>query len=253
MLILLASCNTFKKIISFKNNKTLNYQQIQDSLKNSYLQYNTLFYKFNADIKTKSKNFSFAGNIKIRKDSAILIAVTPLGFEIGRALFTKDSIIVINKIQSQYFADDYDYFLLKYNVFSNYNVLQSVITDNLFYYSKDTTNMILENLEKRDSVYILKQQYKNDKKTIIQQTELDANNYNVNSILLLQADDLKEVNIKYSDFQTITDKRFPNKIDIVFKDTKNNYEVNFVISKILIDNKLKFNLEIPKNYAKIWF
>jgi len=246
------SCKTFKNITS-KNSKKLSFEDLNDSIKNNYLNYKTLYFKFSADITTKTQNINFSGNIKIKKDSAILISVSPLGFEVGRALLTKDSILILNKIQNQYFYDDYDYFLLKHNVFSNYKIIESILTNQMFYYTNDTSKIVAETLLSNDSTFILKQNYLNEKTTYFQQSTIAANNFKINNIFLLQMTTLKELNIKYSNFELQGNKYLPTQVEVSYKDSKNSYAAKFTISKIIVDKTLKFNAEIPSDYAKVWY
>jgi len=249
----LTSCKVLKTNIFSKNSKKLTFEQLNDSLKNNYLDFNTLYFKFSADITTSTQNINFSGNIKIQKDSAILISVAPLGFEVGRALFTKDSILILNKLQNEYFKDDYDYFLLKYNVYSNYNILESILTNRLFYYTKDTSNMIVESLNSNDSVYVLKQSYTNYKQNYVQQSTISQNLLNITNIFLLQINTLNEINLQYTDFELLENKNFPMQLEISYKDTKNKYSAKFTISKVIVDKVFKFNVDIPENYAKTWY
>jgi len=252
LLFTVLSCNILKKSDLTRNIK-ISQEQLIDSVVNNYLEYNSLYYKFDAEILNGEQNLKFGGNLKIRQDSAILISISPVGFEVGRALFTKDSIIVLNKIQNQFFSDDYEYLLIKHNIFLNYNILQNILTNNLFYYSANLINFKNVDFTSEDSLFIINQLYSNDLITYNQKTYINNENFYIQNIVIQQINTDNILNIKYSDFIMISDSFLPSKISINLTNDKLKYTANFNISKILYNKDLKFNSEIPDNYVRIWF
>lgn len=62
--------------------------------------------KFN--ISSGSKNISVAGSLHMRKDDVIRIQLTPLGLiEAGRLEFTKDYVLIMDRINKEYIKADY--------------------------------------------------------------------------------------------------------------------------------------------------
>lgn len=64
--------------------------------------YNTLSFRANIDYNDGKNKFSFTGNFRIRQDSLIWVSFTgPLGIEVARAIITRDSVRLWNKLQGE--------------------------------------------------------------------------------------------------------------------------------------------------------
>lgn len=62
--------------------------------------------KFN--ISTGSKDMTVAGSLKMKRDDVIRIQLTPMGlFEAGRIEFTKDYVLIVDRINKRYMKEDY--------------------------------------------------------------------------------------------------------------------------------------------------
>ena len=103
LLIILGSCSTQRKIIKAPL-KEEGAEYLFNKLKEHELKYSWFTAKFSAEYKNKGKSNSFNGQIRIRKDSAIWLSLTPgLGIEAMRLVITQDSVKMINKLNNTYF------------------------------------------------------------------------------------------------------------------------------------------------------
>jgi hypothetical protein len=250
---LLTTCGFFNKNIFRNKSKEVTQDVLIDSLTQNSFIFNTIYFKFDVKITSNGKDFNFSGNLKMKNDSAILVSVSPFGFEVGRGLFTKDSIIILNKIQNQFFKDDYEYLLLKHNLFINYEVIQNILTNNLFYYSNSSENVKDVDLIQNDSTFILNQLYTNDLVTYNQKTVVNSGNFKIQKIKIQQINTDIILEINYSNYENISNYQFPLNINILYQSGKTKYEVELEISKILLNKELKFNTEIPNNYVRVWY
>lgn len=250
--ITLSSCKILKNNFSSKSTE-LTKEQFIDSIQKNNLQFTSLYFKFDAKIESSSQNLSFSGNMKIRKDSAILISIAPLGFEVGRALFSKDSITILNKVQNEFFYDDYDYFLIKRDIFMNYEIIESLFTDAFFYYSENVTNYKNVSFTENDTVFILDDIYSNDLLTYNQKTYVDNKTFNIEKTEINQINTNNYIIVEYSNFIDVGTSKFPSEIKVVLKKNNVSYLIVFEISKILLNKELKFNIEIPENYERVWY
>ncbi len=81
---------------------------------------------FNADGITQNADIK----LRMRRDSAIWIAVSVIGIEGGRALITPDSIKLINRMNSTYLVEPFSYFQKKYNIPLSFQSLQEMLIGN---------------------------------------------------------------------------------------------------------------------------
>lgn len=64
--------------------------------------------KVSADVHAQGRSNSFRATLRIRRDSAIWVSVSPaLGIEVFRLLCTQDSVLYIDKMKNQYFRGTY--------------------------------------------------------------------------------------------------------------------------------------------------
>ena len=66
--------------------------------------------RVNVDATIDKENRSFNANLRICKDSAIWMSISPaLGIEVARVLIDKDSVRFINRLNSTYFKGGFAY------------------------------------------------------------------------------------------------------------------------------------------------
>jgi len=73
-------------------------------------------------------------NIRLRKDSVILIAVKKLGFEVGRAMITPDSVFVLDRLNNEAVVKDIAYLADLYNIPADFQLLQSLLLGNPLFF-----------------------------------------------------------------------------------------------------------------------
>ena len=77
------------------------------------------------------KKTSFKTHLRIKKDSAIWMSITPiLGIEMARVLITKDSVKIISRVDKEYFIGDFEYINKLFNVDLDYQMLEALLTGN---------------------------------------------------------------------------------------------------------------------------
>ena len=106
---LIISCNTQRQIIKDPI-KEKGADFLFQQLKKNEFKFSGLNIKFNAEVSFNKNDNSFSGNLRIRKDSAIWISISPaLGIEAFRILITNDSAKLLNRLNTTFFAGDLKY------------------------------------------------------------------------------------------------------------------------------------------------
>ncbi|MGD1841514.1 MAG: DUF4292 domain-containing protein [Thermonemataceae bacterium] len=185
-------------------------------------------------------------NIRIKKDSIIWLNMHKAGIEGIRAMITKDSIFIINRVKKEY--DTYNFKALseQYNFNLNYDLLQSIIIG----------DMPIKHYQKRNVL-------KNAQFYVIRQTDgiVSIDNYISLKKLRLEKLRVTEVNsqntldLSYSDFALIQEMFFPkkNQASLSYKRESNLINVNVEIQHDnieLTDEPLRFPFRVPNSYQK---
>ena len=187
-LVFLFSCKTTRKIVDtppapvkLKGEEVIT---VFDSVMARQFYFEWLTAKATVDYTDKSgETTTFDVNLRVRKDSAIWISITPLlGIEAARVLINRDSLMILDRVHRTFSARDYNYLedMLKTGI--NYDMIQAVIVGNYFPYLKneklksmyeDEPYIILSTLNKRQSKRV--QEEKDPTKPIIQDFWIDGN------------------------------------------------------------------------------
>ena len=184
------------------------------------------------------------GTIKMRKDSVIWMNVKALGFEVGRALITKDSFFVIYRLQRQYMAEPLDYVEKSYNMPANISTLQSLILGNPLFFQSNGFN--LENKELSYHLF-----GKND----WMESHYWLNNKDL-SIQKMNFDDFRDgrkVNMSLDNYSQTPDNQnfsYFRKLELSSEQT-GDISVDIDFTKIELNTPKSINFEIPERYKRI--
>jgi hypothetical protein len=74
--------------------------------------------------------------LRMKKNEYIWLSVKKLGFEVGRALITKDSAFIINRLNNEYYAEPLSYVEQAYNLPGNLSDAQQLLLGNPFLLEK---------------------------------------------------------------------------------------------------------------------
>ena len=186
-------------------------------------------------------------NIKIKKDSAIFVSIANiLGVEITRALLTKDTIKLIDRINKNYLEGSYQHISKMYNLPFDIFILEKVIIN---------PNYLFKNIELNDN-NILYEENLYRTFSISENKEISylisAADYTIyeNSYKFIKSN--TKVNIKYLDYINTGEGYYPKKAEIFYTDFKK--KTNLIIDYnnvefVKLDN---FILEVPRSYNKIY-
>ncbi|HEX5002112.1 MAG TPA: DUF4292 domain-containing protein [Bacteroidia bacterium] len=212
-----------------------------------------------ADVTTKQgdNSNSFNINMRVKVDSIIWISITPLlGIEVARVMITPDSVKFIDRINKKYSVTDFEFFNKLLNINIDFEIIQGIITGNLFAYKKNKFNSvyieegeyILSTLSKRKLKRSLEDVDPN--KTVVQDVWVNDSNYRINKLSVLDQKLQKSLLATYSEHQQTDGGLFPFKSNTVVKAGK---ELNIIIEykKVNVNGDLEFPFSIPGSYENI--
>jgi len=153
IVVLLASCKTqsvITKTAVGPSTKVDSSSAIIDSVRKHPFQFEWLSTKAKVSVNNAGDQTDFTANIRMRKDSAIWISISPaLGVEVARMLMTVDSIHYIDRLNKDRFTKSYSFFKTYTSLPVDFFAVQNLITGNPLFL-KDNYEV-----SKHDSVIVL--------------------------------------------------------------------------------------------------
>lgn len=268
-MLILGSCSSQKKIIRAHDIKNISAKALYDSIVSNYGSANPVSIKFSASLTIPDKSVpSVSGLIKIKRDSIVWVSVSAmLGIEVARIKMTPDSLFVINRLQSSYYAGNYGYARQLLHFDFDFRTVQSLLLDEMFFYPPlkgDTVaaidsmhvkseggNIKLKSVKRRE---LRRSQRSNPQAELIQQI-MEISNYNLRleSVRLKDLKNDRRIEVEYSNFdeQETLLPNFPKKLDISVNEQKNTYLAKIEFARLSTDSSMTFPFEINQKYKKI--
>jgi hypothetical protein len=258
------SCSLFRKTekpIVIKNNRKLEDKtadQLLQAINDSAFTAQWFSGKASVETNMEGKSNSFDISIRVRKDSIIWISISPLlGIEMARVLITRDSIKFMDRYHKKFQVSDYNFLnnLLRMNI--DFEILQGIITGNLFAYKKSKFNSvfieenqfyILSTLSKHKLKRSLEE--KDPNKPIIQDMWISDSNFRITKLSIEDDKIHKSLETDYEDFRNTDAGLFPFKSGTKIKAEK-DVNISIEYSKIVPNELLEFPFTIPNSYEKI--
>lgn len=217
--------------------------------------------KINFTVETDSKSITVPGSIHMRKDDVIRVQlmVPLLGTEVGRLEFTKDYVMIIDRMHKEYIKEDYNQvdFLSRNGI--NFYSLQALFWNQLFVpgQQKVTESLLREydvdldtqgdncpvTLKEGNMSYV----WMADKQTArIDEAQVTYNSASKGSSSLTW---------KYGDFKTFGSKKFPasHKFNITTGATGKQKSINVSISMtgVTTDSDWESRTTVSDKYQKV--
>ncbi len=94
---------------------------------------NAMVANIDFNLKSGKKDITVDGKLSMKRGEVIRIQLTPMGLmEVGRLEFTKDSVLIMDRIHKQYLKSSYDQVSFLKNNCIDFNALQALFWNQLF-------------------------------------------------------------------------------------------------------------------------
>ncbi len=222
-------------------------------LKHNSVDFDWFSTRFSGNAIWEGRTHSIGGSIRIRKDSAIYISVTPaLGIEVVRMLITPDSVKFVNRMESSYYVGDNRFINQKLGANLDFFMLQSLLTGNDFPHF-ETSYFVLSN--ERDLIKLSNQHRRktgNPSVYLIQNIFIETVNYKIRRNVISDNSG-KNITANYSEWESIENQLFPAALEMIFTDKSTHAELFLRFSKMGINLPQNMSFRIPPRYEKIDF
>lgn len=238
LLITFSSCN--KRFAGIGRSK-------RDQLQIEAFQFNNLTTKAKFRYANGDLDISATANIRILKDSLIWLSVSPgLGIEAARGLITQDSIIIVNRLEKEFYAYNFKELSAMFNMDLNFHIVQSMLVGDMPF--AITGN---EEVEREDDFFLMKQQAG----PFSINNSINRETMKLERFFVSDPSGQNTLQVSYNDFRVLGTGAFPFKslISLLYASGGNSSKTIIEIehSKADLDQQsLSFPFSIPKKYAR---
>jgi len=232
-----------KKIESTEtDNKNITTMLIWDKINDSNFEYEWFYAKAGSQVSFEGFTIGGQADIRVRRDSAILISVKKFGFELVRALIRPDSMFAINRLEGSFVAMSIDSLKSSYDVPFDYGELQEIIVGNKIVKGQVPLSSITNT-----SGYSFKSGGEH-----LQIDYLLDEHYNVFESMY-KDDKGRSFDLTLDDYKAFdTDVVLPSKRSYYYPSKENaSYSLMLDLDEIELDQAKKIKFEVPSSYTEM--
>ncbi len=258
LLIFIEACKTKQKAVIKPVVDNRPAQQLYRKQQANELNFTTLSLKADISTDIEGNNQSFDAHIRVKKDSIIWINISALAIDVARVIITPDSVKVMNRIKSNYFADDICKINDLINADFDFEMLQSILVGNSFDFynddrlktSIDGNRYLLSSYKKYKLKKIINNPTVSPDRDPLQSIWLDPTSFKIVKLLLNDFATNRQMQADYSKFEVVDSVLFPRHIDINISAQK-NIKATINYSKVKLNEPQTFPFKVPEKYDRI--
>ena len=253
----LASCKSTKNVVTEPKPVTQEMlqtkeilQKVNDNSQNSKF----ITSKIRFQVKIGNQDLSLTGNLKMKRDDVIRLQLMAFGFvEAARLEFTKDYVLLMDRINKQYLRASYEQVDFLRNSGLNFYSLQALFWNELFQPGQaQLNNELLEKFQTNiggDDVIISMGEGNMNYKWLANQSDGKIRMANI-----LYKDRIhgnSQLNWDYSDFKTFDVKSFPMENKIIFTSNNKEVKINMTLNYVGTDSDWETRTSISSKYKEV--
>ncbi|MCI6338686.1 MAG: DUF4292 domain-containing protein [Prevotella sp.] len=253
----LASCKSTKNVVTEPKPVTQEMLQTKEILqKVNENSQNSKFItsKIRFKVQIGNQDLSLTGNLKMKRDDVIRLQLMAFGFvEAARLEFTKDYVLLMDRINKQYLRASYEQVDFLRNSGLNFYSLQALFWNELFQPGQaQLNNELLEKFQTNiggDDVIISMGEGNMNYKWLANQSDGKIRMANI-----LYKDRIhgnSQLNWDYSDFKTFDVKSFPMENKIIFTSNNKEVKINMTLNYVGTDSDWETRTSISSKYKEV--
>lgn len=243
LLLSTTACKTKKGIATSTEGK-LTAESVQKRLIKNQLNAEWLVGRAKVSINGGGFAQSGTAELRMRKDSVIWMSVRKFGFEGARALITKDSVFLLDKLNRRYAAEDLSFLSKEYNLPANFSTLQAMLLGNPIFLGMGEMQ-----LEEGDAQLRLSNESNGRKSNYVVQTE----EYRLEQMIFEDTAEKQTLTNTYEGYSTLADGQNFSYIRTIDVDSPSTGELGLRLefTKIDINIPTSIRFEIPPQYTRM--
>lgn len=233
-----------------------------EQMKKNAFNFNTLSYKAAVSIKQEESKKSFKTTIRLKRDSAIWISISPaLGIEVARVLIIQDTVKILNRLNKEYFIGDYSYLNKRFDIDLEFTFIQALLLGNPIDFQEDKK---LKFKTDKDLYYIgnLRKNKANradekperieKEKEELMSVWLNPTNFKIQKFLFSDLSANRFITGDYEDYFKLEEQVIPKKLSFNFQSEKPS-QLNLEYSRVELNKSLNFSFNIPSKYEQVYY
>lgn len=253
--LMLAACGTKKKAVSDANpTPSMQSQQFLQKVSDNaqYAKFITSKVKFSVEV--GNQQLTLTGNLKMKRDDVIRLQLMAFGFvEAGRLEFTKDYVLIMDRINKQFLKAPYAQLDFLRNSGLNFYSLQSLFWNELFQPGKSkVTDEMLNNYETdlmgEDAIISME----NGK--LSYRWLADKNGAQIKMANIMYDDAIRgnyQLNWDYEDFRANGRKLFPFTHKILFNAPNKTVKLSMNLNYLDSEEEWETRTEVSGKYREV--
>ena len=256
--LMLASCGSKKKVIEAPTPKVVNMEKdsFLEKVNSNAQQTKFITSKVKFSVEAGAQDITLTGNLKMKRDDVIRLQLMAFGFvEAARLVFTKDYVLIMDRINKQYLKAPYMHIDFLRNSGLNFYTLQALFWNELFQPNKSA--LTDEDLTKfqtntdAEDVIITFEDGKIDYSWLAGQS-----NGKLKMANILYKDRLNgntQLNWDYSNFVPMESntKQFPNDMNVILTTPKKEVKLGMKLNYIKHESEWETRTEISNKYREV--
>jgi hypothetical protein len=273
--LVFTSCKTSKTITTYEKLKPISTNRLIKNVEDNAFEYNGLDIKRIACVYENSGNkTSFRASLSSENDKFIQLSISKLNLPVARILLTPDSVKMVNYLEKNYFLGDYSYIGQRLGATIDFQVVQSILTNDVFSYRKDEKdkdfkefvsysdngmyvlqslkNRKLEKINRKGKEEKIDRYLKklDEESFIVQYLYIDPKTYKVRKIVMDDVTENRNVTVDFDEFTAVGEQLYPGNINIHFLSPDNDLKMKIRMSKFSLDSDPDINFKIPEKYKQ---
>lgn len=241
----MAVIGLFSGLLGCKSDRVLTTKRLEKKLKIKDFDFDYMRIKSKVRFNDGGKDQKVSGYIQMKKDSIIWMTLSKTSVEGLRIVVTKDTLMMLDRLNKQYYTFNYPQLKERFNFDFDFDMLQSVITGNLYLQST-----ALPKPQKMDSLFIIKELIEG----IAVENQVSRENNKLARVEVLDQQNNK-LTIAYDDFKEVGKQLIShhNKSNLSYAKDGVAYETELELTytKVTVMEKpLKFSFRISPKYKK---
>ena len=255
--LMLVACGTQKKAVKETKTTTPTTMKAQQFLQKvndnaQYAKFITSKVKFSVEV--GNQQLTLTGNLKMKRDDVIRLQLMAFGFvEAGRLEFTKDYVLIMDRINKQFIKANYNQLDFMRNSGLNFYSLQSLFWNELFQPGKSkVTDELLNNYETdligEDAIISME----NGK--LSYRWLADKDGALIKMANIMYEDKIRgdyQLNWDYEDFRANGKKQFPFTHNILFNTPGKAVKMGMTLNYLGNDEEWETRTEISGRYREV--
>ena len=254
--LMLAACGTKKKTVSETKTTTptLQSQQFLQKVSDNaqYAKFVTSKVKFSVEV--GNQQLTLTGNLKMKRDDVIRLQLMAFGFvEAGRLEFTKDYVLIMDRINKQFLKASYVQLDFLRNSGLNFYSLQSLFWNELFQPGKArVSDEMLKNYETdlmgEDAIISM------ESGKLSYRWLADKDGAQIKMANIMYEDAIRgnyQLNWDYEDFRANGKKLFPYVHKVLFNTPTKTVKLNMTLNYLESDENWETRTEVSGKYREV--